>query len=51
MKSTNNQFYQQTQKKNRPKSQLTTRHSMFRETNLRQSRKFYTSAAADAGEI
>ena len=30
-----------------PKSQSTTKHSMFRATNLRQSREFYTNAVSD----
>ena len=35
----------------RPKSQSTTKHQMFRATNLRQSRKFYTKGVGDVGDI
>ena len=34
-----------------PKSQSTTKHGIFRETNLRQSREFYTTAVGDVGDI
>ena len=34
-----------------PRSQSTTKHSMFRATNLRQSREFYTNAVGDVGDI
>ena len=49
-KSTNNQFYKKNVKFG-PKSQFTTKHHMFRATNLRQSRQFYTWAAGDAWDI
>ena len=35
----------------RPKSQLMTKHRMFRATNLCLSREFYTNAVGDVGEI
>ena len=34
-----------------PTSQSTTKHSMFRATNLRKSREFYTNAVGDVGDI
>ena len=34
-----------------PKSQLITKKSMFRDTNLRQSREFYANAVGDVGDI
>ena len=34
-----------------PKSQSTTKDRMFRATNLRQSREFYTNAVGDVGDI
>ena len=34
-----------------PKIQSTTKQSMFRATNLRQSREFYTNAVGDVGDI
>ena len=34
-----------------PKSQSTTKHRMFRATNLCQSRDFYTNAVGDVGDI
>ena len=34
-----------------PKNQSTTKHRMFRATNLRQDREFYTNAVGDAGDI
>ena len=34
-----------------PKSQSTTKHHMFRATNLHQSREFYTNAVGDVGDI
>ena len=34
-----------------PKSQSTTKHSMFGATNLHQSREFYTNAVGDVGDI
>ena len=34
-----------------PKSESTTKHRMFRATNLRQSREFYTNAVGDVGDI
>ena len=34
-----------------PKSQSMTKHQMFRATNLRQSREFYTNAVGDVGDI
>ena len=33
------------------KSQSTTKHCMFRATNLRQFREFYTNAVGDVGDI
>ena len=35
----------------RPKSQSTTKHHMFRATNLRQYREFYTNTVDDVGDI
>ena len=34
-----------------PKSQSTTKHGMFRKTNSRQYREFYTNAVGDVGDI
>ena len=34
-----------------PKIQSTTKHRMFRATNLRQFREFYTNAVGDVGDI
>ena len=34
-----------------PKSRSTTKHLMFKATNLRQSREFYTNAVGDVGDI
>ena len=34
-----------------PKSPSTTKHSMFRATNLCHSRAFYTNAVVDVGDI
>ena len=34
-----------------PKSQSMRKHCMFGATNLRQSRKFYTNAVSDVGDI
>ena len=34
-----------------PKSQSTTKYRMFRATNLRQSKEFYTNAVGDVGDI
>ena len=34
-----------------PYSQSMTKHRMSRATNLRQSRKLYTNAAGDSGDI
>ena len=44
-------FYQENYTKFGPKSQSTTKHWMFRATNLRQSREFYTNAVGDVGDI
>ena len=34
-----------------PKSQLMTKHFMFRATNLRQPTELYTNAVGDVGDI
>ena len=34
-----------------PKSQSTTKHRMFRATNLPQLREFYSNAVGDVGDI
>ena len=34
-----------------PKNQSTTKHSMFKATNLHQSREFYTNVVGDVGDI
>ena len=51
MKSSNKQFPQKLSAKFGPKSQSTTKHHIFRATNIRQSQTYYRSAATDAGEI
>ena len=35
----------------RKKSKLMTKHRMFRATNLRQFREFYTNTVGDVGDI
>ena len=54
MKSKNKllpQFYLKKIREIGPKSQSTTKHHMFRATNLRQSREVYTNAVGDVGDI
>ena len=44
-------FYQKNTQNFGPTSQLITKHRMFRATNLRQSREFYSNAVGDVGDI
>ena len=46
----NKQFYKKNTKIGQ-KSQSTKKHNMFKASNLRQSREFYTNAVGDVGDI